>query len=271
MAYEKILVEQRGRVGLITMNRPDQLNAWSPTMEAEIREVAAAWDADPGVGAIVFTGAGRGYCAGADVGGFAQGIEARTAAAADGAGAAPRRRGSGWTQFVRTLQTPTIAAVNGVAAGMGVTTTLSMDIRIASHNARFGFVFVKIGVTPELGSTYYLPQLVGLGKATEWCLTGRFVAAQEALDTGLVTEVVAPENLVDRAVELGAAIAANPSPQIRFTRQLLRRNLMNHDVEDVIASESELFAAAQRTWEHKEAVSAFLQKRTPDFDRQPPS
>jgi enoyl-CoA hydratase/carnithine racemase len=266
MTYEQILVEQRGRVGIITMNRPERLNAWSPTMDAEMREVVAAWDEDPGVGAIVFTGAGRGYCAGADVGRFNSDIESRRSADESEA-PAPRRaaRSSGWTEFILGLSTPTISAVNGVAVGMGLTTTLSMDVRIASERAKFGAVFVKMGVTPELGSSYFLSQLVGLGRATEWALTGRLVPAQEALEAGLVAAVVPHDDLLERAVETAAVIASRPTPQVAATRLLMRRHASATDISAVLALETRVFADARSTWEHAEAVQAFLQKRDADF------
>lgn len=262
MGYEHILVEQRDRVGVITLNHPERLNAWSAPMEAEMRQAATAFDADPGVGAIVFTGAGRAYCAGADITGFAEGIKH---------GREPSNREPvNWTRFLLGLGTPTIAAVNGVAVGMGVSTMLPMDLRVASSAAQFGLFFVKVGVVPELGSSYYLAQLVGLGRALEWCLTSRLVGADEAGAAGLVSEVVAPERLVDRAVEIGNVIARQPTPQVGFTRELFRRNAdRGDDIDAVMRLEGELLDRAFATWQHQEAVDAFFAKRQPDFTREP--
>ena len=261
VAREQIVVDQVGRVGVITLNRPERLNAWSQAMENEMRAAVTEFDTDPEVGAIVFTGAGRAYCAGADISTFTGQFDSGP----------PQRDHSRtlWTRFLLDLGTPTICAVNGTAVGMGVSTMLPMDIRIASTEAKFGLFFVKMGVVPELGSSYYLAQLVGLGRALEWCLTARLVPAQEAKEAGLVTEVVVPDELLPRALELGAAVANQPSPSVRLTRGLFRDNASCDDIDAVMDRELTVLDEAFVTWEHREAVTAFVEKRQADFTRRP--
>jgi len=260
MSYEHILFEQRGRVAIITLNRPERLNAWNDAMMNEMRAAVEGCNADPAVGAIVFTGAGRAYCAGADVGGWAQQI------GEGGARQGSATRGDdNWVAFLRRMPKPTIAAINGVAVGVGATHVLPMDIRIASENGRFGFFFVKMALVPELASSYFLSQLVGTGRAIEWCLTARMVGPQEARDAGLISEVVAPERLIARAVELGEAVAAQPAAAIARIKQLFEVNATDMDVRAVMARENAMNNEARAGWEHEEAVRAFVEKRQADF------
>ena len=170
MAYEQILTETRGRVGIVTLNRPERLNAWTAQMGEEIIDQVTAWNDDPAIGAIVVTGKGRAFCAGADLGGFAE----RAKTNAQGTGEAIRRGGAPFTHFMRQSK-PTIAAVNGYAMGIGLTMILPMDIRLASTSAGLSIRFIKMGLMPELGSTRLLSQLVGLGNATEIRLVHDFV------------------------------------------------------------------------------------------------
>lgn len=264
MEYEQILVEQRGRVRILTLNRPEKLNAWTGQMMTELRDAIEAAGADPSVGAIVLTGAGRGFCAGADIAGF----EARLAAqGANGAPAAPEppRETLDWVRFIQQAPRPTIAAVNGVAVGVGVTAILPFDIRIGSPEARFGFAFVKLVRVPELGSSHLLPQMVGMGRARDWCLTGRMVPAEEAREAGLVSEVVPIEQLVARAVEIGELMAANAPRAMTRIREVLIRNADEADFDAVIRIEDVARAEAGASWEHREAITAFRERRQPDF------
>jgi 2-(1,2-epoxy-1,2-dihydrophenyl)acetyl-CoA isomerase len=262
MAYENVLFEQRGRVAIVTLNRPERLNAWNDTMMGELRDAVERCNADPAVSAIVFTGAGRAYCSGADVGGWAKQIQ----------GGAPARGSAtagedNWVAFLRRMTKPTIAAVNGAAVGVGVTHILPMDVRIASEDARFGFFFVKMALVPELGSSYYLSQLVGTGRALEWCLTARMVEPQEALDAGLVTSVVPRERLIDRAVEIGEAIAAHAPAAVARVRRAFQLNATDSDIPSVMLRENAMNAAAREEPDHAEAVAAFMEKRAPNFRR----
>jgi enoyl-CoA hydratase/carnithine racemase len=222
--------------------------------------------ADTSVGAIVVTGAGRAFCAGADIDAvFKTNVEAREADQPENTAAA----GSGnWVTFLQGLAKPTIAAVNGAAVGIGVTQVLPMDIRIASEHARFGMFFVKMGLVPELASSALLPQMVGQARALEWCLTGRLIPANEAREAGLVSEVVAADKLLDRAVELGEQLAGQSAFAMTKIRTLLLQNASETDVAAVMRREGEALNAAYRSWEHKEAIDAFLGKRPADFTKQ---
>jgi 2-(1,2-epoxy-1,2-dihydrophenyl)acetyl-CoA isomerase len=262
MAYNTLLVEQRGAMKVLTLNRPERLNAWNNDMMADLRDAIEKANADPAVSALVFTGAGRAYCSGADIGGWAQAIQ--SGGAAQGSATAGE---DNWLAFLRRMPKPTIAAVNGVAVGVGVTHILPMDIRIASENAKFGFAFVKMALVPELASSYYLPQLVGLGRAREWCLTARMVEAEEARQAGLVSEVVAQDRLVDRAVELGEMIAQHAPAAVARVKAVLDANAVNSDFRAVMKHENGENAAARLEPDHKEAVAAFMEKRKPAFRR----
>jgi enoyl-CoA hydratase/carnithine racemase len=269
MAYDQVTFEKHGRAGIITLNRPERLNAWTPRMMVEMRAAIDECVADPMIAAAVITGAGRAFCAGADVGDvFAKQADERDSGG-DGNSAGRESGSSDWVTYLRTLPKPTIAAVNGTAVGIGVTQILPMDIRIASENAKFGMFFVKMGLVPELASSALLPQMVGTARAIEWCLTARLVPAAEAKEAGLVADVTAPEKLIDRALEMTEMIARNPAPALASTRKLIVSNVHNDNVGDVMRSEGEALAAAYRTWEHKEAIAAFLGKRDPDFTKKP--
>src|SRR6059058_3921562 len=210
--YSEILYNVDGPVLTITLNRPDKLNAFTFTMMMELLDAFDRADADDDVRAVIVTGAGRGFCAGADLaaadGTFdyrdTSGNEARLEDARDGGGLVSLR--------IFDSKKPVIAAVNGPAVGVGVTMTLPMDIRMASENARFGFVFARRGIVPEAASSYFLPRVVGISQAMEWVYTGRVFDAQEALRGGLVRSVHPPEELLPAARALAAEIAENTAP-----------------------------------------------------------
>lgn len=266
MTYEQILFEQRGRVGIVTLNRPERLNAWTGQMMNEMRDAIERCNADPSVGAIVVTGAGRAFCAGADISDFQRAVQAREAGSRASEGVATAGEDN-WVAFLRRMPKPTIAAINGAAVGVGITTVLPMDIRIASESARIGMFFIRMGLVPELASSYYLAQLVGTGRALEWCLTGRMIPADEARDAGLVSEVVAADGLLNRAIELGEQLANQPAPAIRLIKDLFNQNATDMDFRAVMAREGKALDEARGTPEHKEAVTAFMEKREPNFAR----
>jgi enoyl-CoA hydratase/carnithine racemase len=257
--YQQVIVEQRGRVAVLTLNRPERLNAWNDVMMGELRDAVERANADPGTGALVFTGAGRAYCSGADVGGWANQLESGQARGSATGGE------DNWLAFLRRMPKPTLAAINGAAVGVGITHALPMDIRIASENARFGFFFVKMALVPELASSYYLSQLVGTGRALEWCLTARMVGADEAHAAGLVSEVVTPERLIERAVEIGEVVAAQPAAAVARIKEVFNLNATNPDFRAVMKIENAFNAEGRKGWEHREAVSAFVEKRPADF------
>jgi enoyl-CoA hydratase/carnithine racemase len=181
---------------------------------------------------------------------------------ADGQGGMPA--GLDWVQLCRDSR-PLIAAVNGAAVGIGMTMILPFDVLIASDAARFGMFFIKVGLVPELASTQLLVQRVGYGHASELCLSGRLWSSAEAQATGLVQRVVANDELVDDAIEIGATIAANPAPQLQMIKQLLTANAVERDLQAVQRLESELLRDCWKTPEHAEAVAAFIDKRPPKF------
>ncbi|MYA62263.1 MAG: enoyl-CoA hydratase [Dehalococcoidia bacterium] len=259
MSYELILSEVRARVGVITMNRPDKLNAMNPQMNHEIISQIVEWSEDDSVGAIVWTGAGRGFCAGADIGRF----EARRdGQAADNA--QPLVEDS-WHEVIRNAK-PVIAAINGVAIGEGLTRTLPCDVRIASESARLSFRFVRVGLTPEFASTHYAPHLIGLGRTLEYMLRGNLIPSDEALRVGLVNYVYPDDEMLDKAVELATEIADNPVWQLSQVKRLVHQNYIEHDVETVLSDEGPTFQTAMKSDAHKEALTAFREKRQPRFN-----
>ena len=249
-----ILVDTQDSVLVITLNRPERLNAWTMEMSNEMHDAISAANDNPDVGAIVITGAGRGFCAGADI---KDNFQARL----DG----ERQTGRGdWIELVRSSK-PLIAAVNGACVGVGATMILPMDIIIASENAKFAMAFVKMGVTPELASSHFLPKRIGWGRAHEMCLTGRLYSGTEAFQMGLADQLVAPEELLPTAIDLAQQIAANPSPHLRWVKQLLTQNATESDITEVHKREANVLNQAYASPEHKEAVAAFIEKREPVF------
>ncbi len=271
MTEAEVLAEQRGRVALLTLNRPEKLNAWTDTMMVQLRGGLEAAAENDDVGAVVVTGAGRAYCAGADINNFRRNADARDAGIEpDRSGGAPAPE-TNWVDFLRGFPKPTIAAVNGAAVGVGVTHILSMDIRIAGEAARFGMFFVRMGLVPELASSALLPQMVGQARALEWCLSGRLIEADEALRAGMVSEVVAADRLVDRAVEIGEHLSGQSAYAMTRIRQLITGNTNETDMQTVMEREAAALAGTYRSWEHREAIEAFLSKRRPDFRKQTPT
>ena len=262
MGYEQILTEVHGRVGVIRLNRPEKLNAYTQLMAGEILDQIEQWNGQSGIGAILVTGEGRAFCAGADLGGFAN----RARENAQGAGEPLRRGGASFTHAIRAAK-PTIAAVNGYAVGVGLTMILPFDVRIASTRAQFSIRFVKMGLMPELGSTRLLAQIVGLGNSTDMCLTGRMVPADEALRMGLVSAVTGPDDLFDVALAKATEIAENPTRAVMMIKELLAKNPLDPDLEGVMEREGLRDQIARRLPDHTEAVTAFLEKREPKFNQ----
>ncbi len=264
MGYQLIEVEQRGAVGIVRKNRPEKLNAWSRAMAAEERHAVEAFNANSDIAAIVFCGAGRAYCAGLDL--QQQQAEVKTGEASRRAGESSRAddHDETWVDFCVNSK-PMIAAVHGYAVGVGVTTVLPFDFRIAGESAQFGFRFVKMGLLPEAASTTLLPRLIGVGRSLDWCLTGRFVGAQEALEAGLVRDVAPDDELLDRAVALGTELAENPSATMQRVKSLFSQNQLEENIRLVQQREGEALEWAMQTPEHAEAIAAFLEKRPPKF------
>lgn len=260
--YEQILFEQRGRVGLITFNRPDKLNPWSRVMAREVCDAIQRCNEDDGVGAVILTGAGRGYCSGAELpsGSAPAAGPPRTSELVEGFGP----DNDPLPIFFRNSK-PIVCAINGPAVGIGLTHALVSDARIASDRARLGAVFVRVGFTPEVASTHYLPQTVGLQNALELMLTGKIVDAQEAFRLGLVNRVVPHDSLLDEALAFAGQIAANPTWQVLQTKRMVWEHESEQDIPKVLAVEGPLFAEASRTPARQEAIRAFMEKREPNF------
>jgi enoyl-CoA hydratase/carnithine racemase len=267
MAFEQITTDVAERVLTITLNRPERLNAWTAQMGSELREAFDRADADDEVRAVIVTGAGRGFCAGADLesGGDTFDYRARTGEDA-GAGAPPRDNGGQLTLRIFESTKPVIAAINGPAVGVGATMTLPMDVRLASDTARMGFVFVRRGIVPEACSSWFLPRVVGISRAMEWVATGRVFDAQEALEGGLVRSVHPPGELLDAAHALAREIADNAAPvSVALARQMMWRMLgAEHPMIAHRADSRGLFMRGQAQ-DVREGIAAFLDKRPADF------
>ena len=272
MAYKEILYEVDGPILTVTLNRPDKLNAYTPVMSAEIEDAFLRADADDAVRVVIVTGAGRGFCAGADLSSGADSFDPKARAATAAAAPAPAaqaqrpRTGGGFVDAIYNCRKPSIVAINGPAVGIGATMILPMDIRIASDTARFGFVFVRRGLTPEAGSAWFLPQLVGLQQALRWCLTAKIFPAAEALAGGLVSEVVPADQLMARARELALEIAEGTSPiAMGLTRQMLWRFADASSHTEAMKVDGPLIGQLGATADVREGVMAFLEKRPPNF------
>ena len=260
MEYQQIIVEDRDAIRLVTLNRPDKLNAWTQTMRSELEHAIIAGNDDPAVGAFVMTGAGRGFCAGADISEvFAQQI----ADADDGTEqAAPKERPVDWVELMRSSK-PIVGAINGAAIGVGLSMVLPMDFLVAHPEAKLSARFVKMGVVPELASSHFLVQRCGWGMASDLALSGRTVLGEEAGRIGLVDEVA--EDVVDAAITRASSYAENAPPSVRFAKELLTENGAETDLKAVQRRELDALTVAYATPEHREAVNAFLEKRPPEF------
>jgi len=259
MTYEQILSEQRDGVLVLTLNRPERLNAWTPKMMAELTAEITAANDDPSIGAIVVTGAGRGFCAGADIGavfdqGLRDGHEQRS----------ERPAGGDWVALCRRSK-PLIAAINGASIGVGLTLVLPFDQILAARGAKLSCRFVKMGLVPELASSHFLTIRCGFGAASWLSLSGATVLAEEAKELGLVDRVCEPESLVDEAMAMADELAGNPPTQLRLIKQLLTQNAGETDLAAVQQREVDALNIATKSPEHKEAVAAFLERRTPVF------
>jgi enoyl-CoA hydratase/carnithine racemase len=268
MAFETILYDQADAVATITLNRPERLNAVNTTVIHELVAALDQADGDDGVRAVIVTGAGRAFCAGADLGGGG-----RTFAGGPGRSESPEdhRDGGGLvTLRIFDMKKPVLGAINGPAVGFGATMTLAMDLRIASSAAKIGFVFARRGVVPEACSTWFLPRLVGIAQAAEWAYTGRVFSAEEARAGGLVSRVVAPDALLPTARELAREIADNTSAvSVALIRQMLWRMLGADHPREAHRIDSLGMWHTGRSADAHEGVTSFLEKRPPRFTGRP--
>ncbi len=267
MAFETIRYEVADEVATITLNRPSKMNAYTAEMGVEIVQAMRQADEDRGVRVVIMTGAGRAFCAGADISMFAGNIQARES------GSAPRssERREGMTSYptlMQGLSKPSIVAINGFALGIGATMTLPCDIRIMAEGAKLGFIFSRVGLMSELGSSYLLPRLVGVSRATEMMLTGRQYSAAECLAMGLVSQVVPASDLDAKARELAGEIVLGSPLSLSLTRHAIYHGL-NGTIDNAIEFETVALERCYASAEHKEYVSAFMEKRKPDLKRIP--
>jgi len=256
----------------LTLNRPERLNAFNTEMAQAIIEALDQADADDAVRAVIFTGAGRGFCAGADLEAGAEtfNYEASPDPAYDALAqpATAVKRDTGGLVSLRVFRSlkPVIAAINGPAVGVGATMTLPMDIRLAATGAKFGFVFARRGIVPEAASSWFLPRLVGVSRAMEWCATGRVFSAEEALAGGLVRSLHAPDELLPAAMAIAREIADNAAPvSVALTRQMLWRGLTQQQPMEAHRLDSRLVQARGRQADAAEGVTSFLEKRPASY------
>jgi enoyl-CoA hydratase/carnithine racemase len=264
---DEIIYDVKDGVATLTLNRPDKLNAFTRRMRDELIAAYERADADDAVRVIIVTGAGRAFCAGADLSAGTSTFDYAKRGVED----EERRDGGGRVSLaVYSLKKPVIAAVNGAAVGVGVTMTLPMDIRIASSAARFGFVFARRGIVPEACSSWFLPKVVGLSRAAEWLYTGRVFDAAEALAGGLVSRVVPPEELLPAANALAREIADNTSAvSVALSRQMLWRMAgAGHPMEAHKVDSRGIYAMGASP-DVAEGIASFKEKRQPRFPMKP--
>lgn len=259
-----VQLERKGAIAVIRLNRPDRLNAFTSELGERIIELFDECDADVTVKAVVLTGAGRAFCAGADLeaGGDTFVFDDK------GTGDPPLDAGGKVSLRIYQSSKPVVVAVNGPAAGIGVTMTLPADIRIASATAKFGFVFTRRGLVPEGCSTWFLPRIVGISTALKWSISGRMVSAVEALECGLVSEVVPSDQVVERAIAVATELTEGTSAvSVAMTRQMMWRMLGAGSPEVAHRVESRALFARGASDDAREGVVAFLEKRNPEFSQ----
>lgn len=260
--YETLLIRDDGTVRIISLNRPEVLNAFNNRMTEELTDAFRKIERDDAVRCVVLTGEGRAFCSGQDL----ADLEARYRSG-ESIVLGERLR-KGYNPLIRRiveLEKPVIAAVNGVAAGAGCSLAMACDLRIASDKASFIEVFVNVGLVPDSGSSFFLPRIVGLAKALEMCITGDKVSAEQALALGLVTRVTPAEELMTAAMSMAQKLAAAPTRAIGLTKRLLYQGASAPTVADQLEAEAFAQETAGRTADHREGVIAFLDKRKPVF------
>jgi len=265
MPFETLLYDVADAIATVTLNRPERLNAVNGTVIRELVDAFDRADADDGVRAVVVTGAGRAFCAGADLAGGGRTFDGR------GENPDAHRDGGGLvTLRIFEMKKPVIAAINGPAVGFGITLTLAMDVRLASSAAKIGFVFARRGVVPEACSTWFLPRLVGIAQAAEWTYTGRVFSAEEARAGGLVSRVLPPEELLPAARALAREIADNTSAvSVALIRQMLWRMLGAEHPRAAHRIDSLGMWYTGRSADAREGITSFLEKRPPRFTGRP--
>src|SRR5919206_3680051 len=263
MKYEQIRYELAENVLTLTMNRPDRLNAWTPTMLGELLDAFDRSDADDEVRVVIMTGAGRGFCAGADLEAGGDTFDYRARGVED---EVPRDGGGQFTLRVFASKKPVIAAINGPAVGVGAPMTLPMGVRLASTSAEVGVVFSRRGIVPEAASSWFLPRVVGISQAVEWAATGRVFSAQEALAGGLVRSLHEPDELLPAAYALAREIVDNTAPvSVALARRMMWDMLGAAHPMEAHRADSRAMLARGQSGDVREGVTSFLEKRSPAF------
>ena len=259
MQYTTLLVEKKEKIGTITFNRPDKLNAFSEQAFSEFIEALYDVERDSEISVVVITGAGRAFSAGLDL------DEARQGPGESGLQVVPVQGSVAWIPHImRNMTKPIIATINGHAVGAGFTIALACDIRIASEEAQLGAPFVNVGLVPELGSTYYLPRLIGIARACELVFTGKIIDANEAEKIGLVNQVVPADQLAAVTKEMALGLAKGPSAAIGLAKMSIYQGL-GMDMSTAIEWEARAHSISMLTEDMKEGIKAFKEKREPQF------
>lgn len=258
MNLETVIYEKTNGVAILTLNRPDVLNAFNEQLSFDLIHAFETAASDPEVRAIVLTGAGRAFCSGQDLKDVSDDTERSLADSI-------HRRYNPLIRLMRSISKPIIAAINGAAAGAGLSLALACDMRFASDKAKLIQVFIRIGLVPDSGSTWFMPRLVGYARAFELCATGRDVLAQEALELGLVNKVVSPETLMEYTLAFAQRMATAPTASIGRIKEMLNR-AMSSDLESALRFEEEMQEQAGRSYDYQEGKRAFLEKRPPRFE-----
>ncbi len=263
--YKELLTSRHGDTFVISLNRPEKLNAFTKTMQDELIQVFDYTDQKDDIKSVVITGEGRAYCAGADL---VDGPNTFNYAEEGNRLSNDDHRDGGGLVALRIFRSkkPVIGAINGDAVGVGATMTLPMDIRIASDSARFGFVFSRRGAVPEACSSWFLPRIVGISKALDWCYTGKVFTSREALEHGLVSDVIPDDKLIDRALEIGSSYSSKTSAiSVSLARQMMWNMLAATHPEEAHILDSMAMERMGKSPDIKEGIASFLEKRAPNF------
>ncbi len=261
MSYEHIRYDLDNHVAVITLNRPERLNALTPTMRQELYDAVTDSDANDEVRVIVVTGEGRGFCSGGDVKAMNEANKTKAKGNLEDKIAPIRDRA---VLAMREASKPVVAAVNGPAAGAGMNIALACDIRIASTSAKFGQTFAKRGLHPDWGGTYFLPRLVGMAKASELIWSGKMISAEESLQLGIVSALTEPEKLMEETLAMAATFAAGPPVAIRLAKRAMYKGLET-SLKEALEYETYAQNICSATQDAKEGIAAFVEKRDPVF------
>jgi 2-(1,2-epoxy-1,2-dihydrophenyl)acetyl-CoA isomerase len=266
MVFRDIVFEKRGATALLTLNRPTKLNAISPDLRCETIEAVNEARADDSIRALVITGAGRGFCSGADLSAAQSGIRGNLPPPANQSERLDEDGWVGrWAKMWQAFDKPIIAAINGIAAGAGMSTALAADLRVGSEQTRFKTMFIERNLSPDSGMSYFLPRIVGYPRAADLIFTSRTVEAQEAYRMGLLDRLVDHGLLVEAALELADEMVQWPPLALRASKRVLQRNF-DAGMDEAMRNEMQGMAMARRATEDtKEALSAFAERRRPQF------